>query len=226
MFSKTRSGFTAADCEFIAWTLGDSPSEREELFLQCADPTTVTPLLRSDRLFDRSMTPPPLFLAISPGLFFYIFVYRALDRRHIADDDVVDYVAGVCAEFRSAGPLLQVASNGGALFYMTDMLGLLGELDGPRRHVLKKYIGDVTLFLTGFFPGFFARRTERTGAPAIGFYQEMARNQYSDAARDPDARDEQTADVLMALAEQFGEVRAALSDLSSDYRLIGRGPAR
>lgn len=224
MFSKTRSGFTAADCEFIAWTLGASPSDREDIVALCADPVTVTPFLHDDRLFERSMTPPPLFLSISPGLFFYIFVHRALDRRRIAGDDVVDYVAGVCAEFRSAAPLLQMASHEGAFFYMTDMLNLMDDLDGPRRHILRKYIGDATLFLTGFFPGFFLRRTERRGAPAIGFYQELARGQYSDAALDPDAQDEQTADVLITLAERFADVRTALNDLSSGYRLIGRRP--
>jgi hypothetical protein len=170
------------------------------------------------------MTPPPVFLSISPGLFFYMFVYRALDRRRLADDDVVDYVAGICVEFRSASPLLQMSSQEGAFFYMTDMLNLMDDLDGPRRHILRKYIGDATLFLTGFFPGYFMRRTQRRGAPAIGFYQELARSQYSDAALDPDARDEQTSEVLFTLAERFVEVGTALNELSSEYRLIGRTP--
>ncbi len=226
MFSKTRSSLTATDREFIARTLGDSPADREEILALSADPAAVTPYLRDGRLFERSMTPPPQFLIISPGLFFYTFVYRALDRRGISDDDVVDYVAGVCVEFRSAAPLLQVASQDGAFFYVTDMLGLMDELDGPRRHLLRKYIGDATLFLTGFFPGFFLRRTERRGAPAIGFYQEVARNQYSDAALDPDARDEQTADVLMTLSDRFDGVRTALNELSTEHGLIAGRPGR
>ena len=107
---------------------------------------------------------------------------------------------------------------------MTDLLNLMEELDGPRRHLLRKYIGDATLFLTGFFPGFFVRRTERRGTPTIGFYQEVARNQYSDAALDPDARDEQTSDILFTLSERFGDVRASLNELSTECRLIGRKP--
>lgn len=224
MFSKTRSGFTAADGAFIAESLGASPAARGEILELCADPVSVTPLLRDPRLFERSMTVPPVFLAISPGLFFYLFVHRALDRRRLADDDVVDYVAAVCTEFRSTGPLLQVASQDGAFFYMTDMLGLMEGLDAARRHVLRKYIGDATLFLTGFFPHFFLRRTGRHGAPAIGYYQEIARSQYSDAALDPDARDEQTAVVLETLAERFGEVRLALNELAGECRMVGLRP--
>jgi hypothetical protein len=222
MFSKTRTGLTPADCEFISRTLGATASDREEILASCADPSSVTAYLRDARLFERSMTPPPVFLGISPGLFFYVFVYRALERRSIADDDVVDYVAAVCTEFRSTGPLLQVTSADGTFFYITDLLNLMDGLDGARRHILRKYIGDVTLFLTGFFPGFFLRRTERRGAPAIGFYQEVARSQYCDAALDPDARDEQTADVLMTLSERFAEVRTALNEMWVDTRLIGR----
>ncbi len=226
MFSKTRSSLTATDREFIARTLGSSPADREEILELCSDPAAVTPYLRDTRLFERSMTPPPVFLAISPGLFFYTFVYHALDRKGLSDDDVVDYVAGICVEFRSAAPLLQIATHDGAFFYVTDMLGMMDELDGPRRHLLRKYIGDATLFLTGFFPGFFIRRTQRRGAPEIGFYQEVARNQYSDAAHDPDAREEQTADVLLTLSDQFFGVRTALSELSTEYRLIGGSSGR
>jgi hypothetical protein len=222
MFFKTRSGFTTADFEFIAWTLGTTPSDREEIAASCADPASAAVYLRDARLFERSMTPPPVFLDISPGLFFYIFVFRALDRRSLADDDVVDYVSGVCSEFRSAGPLLQVASHEGAFFYITDLLNLMEELDGPRRHLLRRYIGDATLFLTGFFPRFFSRRSVRRGAPPIGFYQEVARSQYSDASLDPDARAEETAGVLSSLAERFADVSSALNELSEEYGLVGR----
>jgi len=142
----------------------------------------------------------------------------------MSDDDVVDYVADVCVEFRSAAPLLQLAEPQGGFFYVTDLLNLMGDLDGSHRHILRKYIGNVTLFLTGFFPGYFTARTDRRGAPPMGFYEGIAREQYSSAADDPDARDEHTRGVLATLSERFGEVREALNDLSGAYALVsGRG---
>src|SRR3990172_248547 len=151
MFFKTRSGLTAADGRFIASTLGSTPGDREEIIGTLGDPEAITPLLHDGRLFERSMTPPPVFLDISPQLFFYVFIYRALDRRRLADDDVVDYVADVCVEFRSTAPLLHFAEARGGFYYVTDLLNFMDELDGAHRHMLRKYIGNITLFLTRFF---------------------------------------------------------------------------
>jgi len=225
MFLKTRSALTAADGRFIADTLGTTGGDREEIMYALGDPCTATALLHDDRLFERSMTPPPAFLDISPQLFFYVFIYRALRDRRLADDDVVDYVADVCVEFRSAAPLLQLSEPQGGFFYVTDLLNLMGDLDGTHRHILRKYIGNVTLFLTGFFPAYFAARTARRGAPSMGFYEGIAREQYSSAAHDPDARDENTTEVLETLSERFAEVREALNDLTGEYALVnGRRP--
>lgn len=221
MFFKTRSGFTATDGRFIADTLGATPGEREEIVALAGDPGSVTSLLHDARLFERSMTPPPVFLDISPQLFFYVFIYRALSRKRLDDDDVVDYVADVCVEFRSTAPLVALAEPRGGIFYVTDLLNLMGDLDGPHRHILRKHIGNLTLFLTGFFPAYFMAKRERGGAPPIGFYEGIAMEQYSSAAHDPDARDENTAGVLETLSERFPDVREALNDLSGEYALVG-----
>jgi len=177
MFFKTRSGFTAADGRFIADTLGSTGSDREGIVAAMADPGSATSLLHDARLFERSMTPPPVFLDVSPQFFFFVFIYRALSRRRLADDDVVDYVADVCVEFRSTAPLLQLSDRGGGCFTVTDLLSLMEDLDGSHRHILRKHIGNVTLFLTGFFPAWFTARTRRRGAPSIGFYEGIGREQ-------------------------------------------------
>lgn len=223
MFVKTRSQLTAVDCAFIASTLGMSENERAYVMNSGSDPEILTPYLRDERLLHRSMTPPPVFLEISPHLFFYMLVYRALDRKRLADDDVVDYIADVCFEFRTSGSLWHLAATGeGTFFYMADLLNLMADLDGVQRHLLRKHIGNITLFLTGFFPGHFEVRTARRGAPPIGFYEGIARTQYGDAAEDPLAESECTSGVLHLLAENFPEVRTALNDLSEEYRLVGR----
>src|SRR5204862_1409051 len=101
MYTRTRSQLTKGDFEFIAGSLGKTQSERSAILKLSDDQDSLTSLLHQRELFVRSMTTPPLFLTISPHLFFYVFVYQALGWKHIADDDVVDYVAGICVEFRS-----------------------------------------------------------------------------------------------------------------------------
>lgn len=222
MFTRTRSQFTDADRDFIATTLGLSEEERSGFIGPASDAEVITPYLRDERLLHRSMTRPPVFLDISPHLFFYIFTYGALDRRSIAGDDVADYIAGVCVEFRSAAALWHLAGSGeGTFLCVTDLLNLMQDLDHAQRHLLRKHIGDMTLFLTGFFPEYFRFRTGRRGAPPIGFYEEIARAQYGTAASDPRAEDEQMADVLNHLAENFPEVRTALNEGVSELRLAG-----
>src|SRR5438094_403543 len=155
MYYNTRAQLTREDVQFVAQTLGSSEAERSAIVQMAADPSMMTALLHEKRLFERSLTIPPVFLTISPHLFFYVFVYRALDYKHIADDDVADYVAGICVEFRSNQALWHVGgSEGGKTVYMVELLRMLQDLDRPQQYYLRRYIGNVSLFLTGFFPDF------------------------------------------------------------------------
>src|SRR6266478_6530449 len=107
MYNATRSRFTKADREFISLTLGKNAGEQSAIMQLTGDPAVMTDLLHERKLFERSMTVPPVFLSVSPQLFFYVFVYQALDCKRLADDDVVDYVAGICVEFRASHSMWQ-----------------------------------------------------------------------------------------------------------------------
>src|SRR6266853_700510 len=113
MYNQTRTRLTRSDQEFIAGTLAKDPQEQSSILQLTGDEDSMTELLHDKRLFERSLSTPPLFLSISPHLFFYVFVYQALESRHLADDDVVDYVAGICVEFRTSSSLWQLAATEG-----------------------------------------------------------------------------------------------------------------
>src|SRR6266571_1500235 len=112
MYYKTRAQLTQADHRFIAETLAENEREQSVILQLTHDPSVVTDLLHEKRLFNKSRMVPPSFLAISPQLFFYILVYQALDNKRLADDDVVDYVAGICVEFRYAESFWQLSAAG------------------------------------------------------------------------------------------------------------------
>jgi len=218
MYYHTRAQFTAADHEFIAETLGSTTEERRSILLGTEDPFTVTELLHDPRLFERSLTTPPTFLSISPQLFFYVFVYQALDHGHLPDDDVADYVAGICVEFRSSRPLWHLAgAEGGKTVYMVDLLKMLPDLDRPQQYFLRRYIGNVSLFLTGFFPDFIFRRSKDIGAPPLAYYERVGRAQYETAAEHSALYDSEAAPVLNTLAERFVAVRSAMNVYTDTY---------
>lgn len=217
MYFKTRAMFTPVDQEFIAGSLGATQEEQSAVLRLAGDPDSVTQLLHDRRLFQRSITVPPAFLTVSPHLFFYVFVYQALEQKHMADDDVVDYVAGVCVEFRSAEAFWRLASTEDKAIYGVDLIALLADVDKHQQYYLRRFIGNVSLFMTGFFPDFIFQRSRNRGAPSIQYYEAIGRRQYETAATDSLAYEANAAPVLITLAERFVEIRSAINVYTDAY---------
>jgi len=214
MFFRTRSQFTADDFTFIAQTLKTTASVHQAM----EDPENVTELLHDRRLFERSITTPPLFLSVSPQLYFYIFIYRALDSKNLADDDVVDYVAGVCVEFRRSDQLWNfAASSGEKTITMVDLLNMLPELGRAEQYYLRRYIGNASLFLTGFFPDFIFQRSQQKGAPPMTYYERVGRTQYETAATGSEEYESGAGPVLSMLADEFVAIRSAINIFTDNY---------
>jgi hypothetical protein len=224
MYAETRSKLTPVDHQYIAETLGKSPEERYAIMRLADDVPSMTDLLHDRRLFERSMTTPPVFLTISPQLFFYVFVYQALDKKQLADDDLVDYVAGVCTEFRNPHALFHFADQeGGSKIYLVDLLQYLADVDRHQQYYLRRHIGNVTLFLTGFFPDYIFQRSKAKGAPPMTYYENIGRAQYETAANDSAEYDAAAGPVLNTLAERFVDIRSAIN-ISADARLHLHNP--
>ena len=217
MYYKTRAEFTQQDFKFIAESLGQTPGDRKAILQLASEPEGVTELLHHRKLFERSMTVPPVFLSISPQLFFYVFIYQALDRKHIAGDDVVDYVSGMCVEFRSHQALWSFSQPGEKFIYAVDLLQLLGDVDKCQQYYLRRYIGNVSLFLTGFFPDAIFQRNKNQGAPSIQYYEQIGRAQYETAAGESRSYESDATPVLGILAEQFVVIRSALNLYTDAY---------
>ncbi len=218
MYNHTRSQLTETDCMFIAQTLGETSSERDAILQQTEDPASMTGLLHEKKLFERSLTTPPVFLTISPQLFFYVFIYQALDFKHLADDDLADYVAGICVEFRSNQTVWNLAATeGGKTIYMIDLLNMLPELDKPQQYFLRRYIGNISLFLTGFFPDFIFQRNQNIGAPPMNYYERIGQAQFETAAEHSERYDASATPILSMLGERFVDVRSAINIFTDHY---------
>jgi hypothetical protein len=209
MYCKTRLQFSSADYEFIE-SVGGRRVERE--------PLALTEILHDRRLFQRAMTTPPMFLSISPHLFFYVFVYRALDAKHLADDDVVDYIAGVCVEYQSAQVMWHLGSVRGAkTVYLVDLFSLVNELRAEHHYHLRRYIGNVTLFLTGFFPDFIYQRSKKKGAPPLAYYERVGQMQFEHVIDQSYEYDTGAASVFSVLADRFVQIRMAINVFNDAY---------
>lgn len=218
MYFQTRSQFSQTDVEFIADTIGSTTKEKADIVNISSDPFVLTELLHDNRLFERAMTKPPTFLTISHSLFFYLVVNRVLVDKHLAQDDMVDYVAGVCVEFRQTDALLPfMANRDEKTVYIVDLMNLMNDLDAAQQYYLHRYIGNVTLFLTGFFPEFLYRRCKMRSAPSVAYYEKIGSQEFEAAAWQSSSYDEQAAPVLSLLAERFSDVRAAMNALTHRY---------
>jgi hypothetical protein len=199
---------------FISGALGRNEHQRRAIIELADDNTSVTQMLHDPRLFEQAMRVPPVLLGISSHLYFYLFVYRALEDKGIADDDVADYVANVCVEFKSTERLWQGGSEEGKMIYFVDLLNLMNDLEPSHQFYLHQYIGNAALFLTGFFHRFIETRSAHSGAPALEYYEQMGKSEFGSAAQQGLQIDAEAALVMETLAQEFEQVRSALSRLA------------
>jgi hypothetical protein len=217
MYYRTRSQFSVVDYDFVSTTLGSTESRQHAIESLAGDPESLTEMLHDKRIFDRLLKTPPLFLSVSQQFFFYVFAYNALTSKGIANDDLADYIAGVCYEFRSNENLWAGNAAEGGTIYIVDLMHLMNDLDSSHQYQLRLYIGNVTLFLTGFFPDFLYRRTMKKGAPPMAFYESIGREQFGSAALQASESEHDVVPVLHMLAEQFVVVRTAMNLYTDAY---------
>jgi hypothetical protein len=217
MYYRTRSQFSVVDYDFVSSTLGATESRQRAIESLSSDPESLTEMLHDKRIFDRLLKTPPLFLSVSQQFFFYVFAYNALTSKGLANDDLADYIAGICCEFRSNENLWAGNASEGGTIYIVDLMHLMSDLDASHQYQLRLYIGNVTLFLTGFFPDFLYQRTMKKGAPSMAYFENVGREQYASAALQASASEHDAVPVLHMLSEQFVAVRTAMNLYTDAY---------
>ena len=213
--ANCRIQFTPQDIAFLIETLEQCPEQRQAIQGLFTDLETRGLLLDSEALYE-AIIDTPNNLPISLHLFFYVTVRRVLKKRGIDDENVADYVAELLTEFTRLSPSSKEAHNSQkhelGLDAWMDNLQNASSRDSFER---KAHIANRLLFHTGIQEDWLRKRTDRTGAPSLEFYESLAPRFYRGASEHRLAEKYELREVFEHLAESFHETRVALNDLAT-----------
>ena len=209
-----RIQFTASDIDFISRVIGGDENSSEHLITLIEDTDCLDVILDDKRLLKEILNRPD-YLKISPRLYFYILVRNVLKNSNIDDVNLTDYIAELLTEYaRSDRSKRPIAKDGQPINYFTDVLGAMEEADDRMRFFIQLFVGNYSLFLSGFFPSYLRHRTQCRAAPKLEFYERLGSSNYHHASKHSLAKKYDLSDILTFLAESFSKVRLALNDLS------------
>ncbi|MDQ2868405.1 MAG: hypothetical protein M3R59_08360 [Verrucomicrobiota bacterium] len=211
--ANCRARFTAADFDFIVRTLARSPAEHVCLVDLLSDNETRDAVLDSPRLVEAILSHAGQ-LRISSQFYFYVLARHVLKDAGVTDRKLCDYVASLLETFSRAAALHGTPGDGGVCHqYIADMLIALSRATPEQVFLLRAHAGNYSLFLSGIFLDNTQRRRER-GAPDLGFYEAVGRQNFHLVASHATARRCDLNDVYLELADRFRDVRLALNQLS------------
>jgi len=148
--------------------------------------------------------------------FFHDSVHEALRHQHVAVEDQTEhYVVNVLTTFARADALYESDSNRTALPPLVNLLS--AAMDAPsleqRNHLLQR-LGDISLFVAGFFAHSFARRLVD-----VDYHIAMGGRAYSSLADSMrGARNKAIASVYAELAHKFQRMVDVLNDVAEMAR--------
>lgn len=127
------------------------------------------------------------------------------------------YLVHVLVGFARAENLFEYSREGYVLRPLAVMLAdALEAQAGPERNVQLRRIGDVALFIAGFFSDHFARR-----AVDVDYYSRMGEAAYATLLHSPASRrDELLADVYGELSGKFLHFVDAFADVAQEARVF------
>jgi len=212
--ANCRAQFTADDLQFLVEVLARRSGDRVSLAKLVADEASLDALLDHPVVFEAILNRQDC-LPISPRLYFYILARRVLAQAGIDDRAVADYLGELLTQFSEAGRLHRLPSRPDQPFaYVSDLLAVVTDGRQEEAFLVRAHIGNYTLFLTGVFPQHLEERARRRGAPALGFYEGLGRENFRLLADHSLAHRRHLHEVFGCLGEQFHEVRVALNDMA------------
>jgi hypothetical protein len=211
--ANCRERFTASDFDFVVRTLARSQTDSVSLVDLLSDRDTRDAVLDNPRLIDAILSHAGQ-LAISSQFYFYVLARHVLRQAGINDRKLCDYVASLLETFsRISGWQAPHLAQERGRQYISDMLIALTRATPEQAFLLRAYVGNYALFISGIFHENTQRRSLR-GAPDMKFYEQIGRTNYQLVASHATARRCELNDVYEELADRFREVRLALNQLS------------
>lgn len=226
MQTYTRAKLSWDDLQFVVNALC-RPGERE---------TTLLKLLADEEMRDAMLEHPRVLtclqdttqtLAVTPFLYFYLLVRRALQDFEIDDRVVTEYLANLLVEFghgrRAYRPHAQTEKE---YHYLVDLLRDLLVAGKAETFYLRSHLGNYALFLTGLYPArVYYRAKYRAPAPDFSYYETLGSKSYRLAAQHDYAIRHGLHDTFELLGRRFKRVRAALNHAAENYMCLDRNIA-
>lgn len=212
--ANCRARFTADDFSFIVRSLSRSPCDAVSLQELLIDEETRDEILDHDALASAILDSAES-LRISTPLYFYVLCRRVLKNTSVSSRDAADYIAAMLDAFtHTRGPERPAAAKDTDFRYLSDILLAIRNASPREAFLLRAYLANYALFLSGLFAEHIDKRARR-GAPELSFYEELGRSSFRHAAGHHEARRFQLHEVFEELADGFREARLALNDLAT-----------
>lgn len=180
------------------------------------NPQFIQSLLKDDRLFYAVLESPNQLL-ISPQLYFYILVQKALTLANINDPLLIDYIVFLLVSNIKS----QDTNKDEGFFYLFDQLKQIDFANNKEKFYLRIELANKILFLTSLFQAHLHYRTERKSAPNLSFYEAVGSTQYNAATKHPLATELHLTKIFLQLAYCFSTVRQTLNQFSERFVSLG-----
>ncbi|MFL6528578.1 MAG: hypothetical protein ACJ8LI_07810 [Chthoniobacterales bacterium] len=212
--ANCRARFTATDFDFVVRTLARSQTDCVSLVDLLSDSNTRDEVLDHPRLVDAILSNAG-HLRISSQFYFYVLARHVLRQAGILDRKLSDYIGSLLETFSRANVRAPHTTDERAHQYLSDMLIALTRATPEQAFLIRAYVGNYSLFISGIFHENAQRRSSR-GGPDLRFYEEIGSRSYEIVADNPTAKRCELDDVFEGLADRFHDVRVALNHLAEE----------
>lgn len=214
---NVRASFGRSESSFVIWLLTrGSESDRDRAEQRLVEEGFDT-ILDDPRTFNALLAHGGFSTAPHP-LVFYLLVRHALLEGGVRDRVIADYIAALLIEFGHGRRAYRVDGvENPEYMYLVDLLEAAENASGHRQFMLRAHLGEYSLWLSGLFPDHIEARTNRRGAPGIGYYEAMGATGYRSAADHRAAEQNGLDRVYRSCAELFTALRIALNRVSDRH---------
>lgn len=214
-----RRRFTRADFDFVASVLAPE-SAQCHLAKLWQDPDGLRQMLDLKQVF-RSLLDSPTALRVSPRFYFYVLVRHAFLDTGLQEPELADYVAGVMARrvgTDGSDPLQDVTRG---FTHAAEFLSFISSSSGRMRFHLHVAAGNQFLILTGLYPEFLKRRSEKGESPGLEFYESFAQRSYRYAADNNCVAGRHSRQLFGSLSELLPQTRRCLNRVAEEFLFLG-----
>lgn len=183
-------------------------------------PTTLESMLDAEYVHRKIFESLGVLLEISPFLLFNVLLRRCIGSPRTATDRaVINYLANLLSLFVRTDRVYRPESGDSRSYeYFVDLMAEAQRADERRSFLLHAHVGNYALYLTGIFPNWLEDRHRHKKRPLnAGYYADMGRTGYRDAASSRLAKAYELDDIFLRLALMFDRYRERLNVLAREY---------